>query len=346
MDKKLFTAIRQDNFIKLRQGITKSPMMVHQKDVAGMTLLMRAAALGRFQCVNLLLDRGADVHVLDNTMGQTALHLACQGGDVETVRLLLKAGAFINLQAEANGITPLINAIWYRNTECVEFLLAQPRINIELKTYFGVTAQEMLNATKATNDCERDEVRQMQKVFENYQQNKIEVPLIDVLAEQGLAFEEHPQYLDKYIDQAQDINQQTTVCSSRYDCHTALHVAARDGLAKTCERLLKLGADVAVQDAYMHSTPIHKAAYMGHADVIKVLSTANNFHETVDEQGPYNGYTALHDAIWHGHVDAARALIDAGAKRNLRGHDGLTPLDLAVMYEYEEIVELFELEIA
>jgi ankyrin repeat protein len=55
----------------------------------------------------------------------------------------------------------------------------------------------------------------------------------------------------------------------------------------------------------------------------------------IDAQGPYNGFTPLHDAVWHGHLVAARALVDAGARLNLKTHAGLTPRGLAVLYGYE-----------
>jgi len=50
----------------------------------------------------------------------------------------------------------------------------------------------------------------------------------------------------------------------------------------------------------------------------------------LDVQGPINGYTPLHDALWHGFVECAEVLVNAGASLTLLGHDGKTPLDVAV----------------
>ena len=50
----------------------------------------------------------------------------------------------------------------------------------------------------------------------------------------------------------------------------------------------------------------------------------------IDFQGSTNGYTPLHDALWHGFEECARAVVEAGARLDLVGHDGKTPLDLAV----------------
>jgi hypothetical protein len=47
-------------------------------------------------------------------------------------------------------------------------------------------------------------------------------------------------------------------------------------------------------------------------------------------RGPINGYTPIHDALWHGYTECALLLLEAGARLDLRGHDGKTPLDVAV----------------
>ena len=60
----------------------------------------------------------------------------------------------------------------------------------------------------------------------------------------------------------------------------------------------------------------------------------------LDAQGPNNGYTPLHDAVWHGHVEGTEVLIDAGARKDLRGFDGKTPLQLAKEYKYQKIIDL------
>lgn len=50
--------------------------------------------------------------------------------------------------------------------------------------------------------------------------------------------------------------------------------------------------------------------------------------------------TALHDAVWHGHEEAARALVDVGARLDLRSHAGLTPRDMALLYGYDGLAHL------
>jgi ankyrin repeat protein len=82
---------------------------------------MHAAAAGNTDIVGCLLAKGAAINMLDDVAGVSALQLAVQGGDLRTVRLLVGHGAKINLQAPCNGFSPLMNAVWYRHPEIVEY---------------------------------------------------------------------------------------------------------------------------------------------------------------------------------------------------------------------------------
>jgi ankyrin repeat protein len=125
------------------------------------------------------------------------------------------------------------------------------------------------------------------------------------------------------------------------DGHTPLLDAAREGHVEVVEVLLEAGADPRIVDqGNMKATPAHKAGYMGHADVARLLVADPRLE--LDAQGPFNGYTALHDAIWHGHTDTARVYLEAGARTDLRALDGRTPLEMARDYGYPEIAALLD----
>jgi ankyrin repeat protein len=343
----LFSIIAQNNFKALKKLLVRS-INLNIKDVAGFTPLMMAAARGRSDFVQLLLTHGADANMLDNTTGITALHLACQQGDSDAVSALLSAGAFINLQAQCNGVTPLINAVWYRKPDVVALLLEQTNINPHLKTHFGATAYDMLENNpsssyqKPLSAKEQNDEKKMRAAFVRFEEKVQSAPLVAALATQGKDFEEHQQYLTKYFRDERHINAEAPLSCSGYDSYTPLHIAARDGLLKICQTLLDAGADVGARDAAMQSTPVHKAAYKGHAHVLELLSSHPNFHAVVNCQTAFNGYTALHAAVWQGNIAAAKVLLRHGANATLKGHDGCTALDLARDYDYFEIEELLE----
>jgi uncharacterized protein len=69
------------------------------------TPLMHAAAHGHASLVKVLLERGGDVHALDN-QGNTALTIAAAGGSTEIVGLLLARGSPIDRQDDK------VSAVW------------------------------------------------------------------------------------------------------------------------------------------------------------------------------------------------------------------------------------------
>lgn len=328
-----------------RRGAVDQTRRVVGKDEHGLTPLHRAAGRSHADAVTALLLDGADPNVLDGRMGASPLHHAAQGGSVEVARLLLRAGAFLNLQAPTHGVTPLMVAVWHRNADLVAFFLQQEDVNVEVRSIFGVTARELTGfGVREGDEQARRETEEIGRLFEDYEARRAErlrhQPLFTALTDGDLSDEEKEQRVRALLDEGADPNTVSPVMSSGSDGHTPLLVAARDGLAGAVEALLAAGADQTLKGHYMHASPLHKASYMGHAAVIRLLAGAPGFRTVADEQGPFNGYTALHDATWHGHAEAVRALLDARVQTELRGFDGHTALDLARAYGYDAIAAM------
>uniref|UniRef100_A0A3P8TIH5 Ankyrin repeat domain 49 n=1 Tax=Amphiprion percula TaxID=161767 RepID=A0A3P8TIH5_AMPPE len=79
------------------------------------------------------------------------------------------------------------------------------------------------------------------------------------------------------------------------------------------------------EDGY---TPLHRAAYGGHVEVVSaLLSSGSEVNpRTVD------GWTPLHSACRWSHVTVASFLLQHGAELNAQTNGGLTPLHLAASY--------------
>ncbi|HEY9683287.1 MAG TPA: ankyrin repeat domain-containing protein [Oculatellaceae cyanobacterium] len=54
----------------------------------------------------------------------------------------------------------------------------------------------------------------------------------------------------------------------------------------------------------------------------------------------HNGYTALMDAVTRSHTEVAKILIDAGANVQIKGHDGMTAVDIAKRNNDGEMVRM------
>ena len=69
---------------------------VNTMDANGYTCLMLSAPHGNHDCVQFLLEKGADVNLCDQISGRNALYLAATGCHDECVNLLISKGADVN----------------------------------------------------------------------------------------------------------------------------------------------------------------------------------------------------------------------------------------------------------
>ncbi len=118
---------------------------------------------------------------------------------------------------------------------------------------------------------------------------------------------------------------------------TPLHFAAYNGHAEVLELLLKDGANVDERNAN-NSTPLHFAAQEGHVKAVELLLKHNA--DTSLQSDVNGGYTALHFAADEGHVEVVELLIEKGANIDARNNDGYKPIHLAAKEDHIEIVEL------
>ena len=315
----LTDAIYRDDLNNVEMLIKKG-FDIDKKNKEGFTPLIIAAGLGNEKIVKVLLDAGADVNLLEDKMGTSALHKASQSGNVEIAKLLLSHGAFINLQAPTNGHTPLIDAIWHEKPELVTYLLEQ-MANPDIIASDGFTA---LNIVGRTNNSKLFEsiLIEHNKQKENYAKS---LKLFNAVKQKDLGLTK------KLISQGMDLNQRAE------NGMNPLLQAALQGNADIVKALLEAGADIKIVDFAMKSTPGHKAGYMGHPDVMKLLI---KYGLDINAQGPYNGYTALHDAIWHHHSETVKVLVDSGTNLNLKTNNGKTPLELAKEFEFNDVVKI------
>ena len=105
---------------------------------------------------------------------------------------------------------------------------------------------------------------------------------------------------------------------------TPLHRAAREGHADVARALLDSGAHDVAKDKNRR-TPLHLAAVYGHADVARVLLDAG---ASVYAPDKFDNFP-LHLAADKGRAEVAKVLLDAGASVDARDTNDNTPLHLA-----------------
>jgi ankyrin repeat protein len=304
---------------------------VNARETDGFTPLMIASGLGQPQMVELLLNAGADVLILEPRMGATALHKAAQSGNREVIKLLLHNGAFVDQQSPVLGNTALMDAILHKQEDGVRTLLSYGA-KTSVRNHWDQTALDLAESEGL------DAITQLIRHGIRANEAKIQRSDLVLAAKAGDAAE-----VKRLIAIGVDVNQRTPITGTPDDDYTPLGIAAREGHAEIVGILKDAGADTRQVVGLMKGTPFHEAAYYGHASVIEILAETDCIgaaQPELDAQGPYNGLTALHDAAWHGHMDAVRSLINARARLDLKSHAGLTPRELALLYGYDEIASL------
>ncbi|MFC9219791.1 ankyrin repeat domain-containing protein [Streptomyces hygroscopicus] len=312
--------------------LLRSGADVNRAGPEGLPPLMIASGLGQLQMVELLLTAGASVHAIEPRMGSTALHKAVQSGNSDVVELLLDHGSFIDQQSPVLGNTPLMDAVLNKREEVVRLLL-------ERGARTTITNHWQQTALDLAHDDHLDAIARLIEA-----RNETDAEQIGALALIAAVKAGDISEVERLIAAGAPVNQRTPIVGSFDDDYTPLGLASREGYSDIVRVLLDAGADPRRVVGLMKGTPVHEASYFGHAEVVRVL-TANPGQAgapaaEIDAQGPYNGLTALHDAVWHGHEDAARALIDAGARLDLKTHAGLTPRELAHVYGYDSLAKI------
>lgn len=116
--------------------LQNSPFNPNLKTTTGRckSLLAWAILNDRTNCARYLIAMGADVDALDSK-DRGPLHEACSRGNVECVNLLLQAGAECNKRLVEGATAPLSIACRHGHAKCVQALLdagAQPTIGLYL----------------------------------------------------------------------------------------------------------------------------------------------------------------------------------------------------------------------
>lgn len=119
----------------LRAALDAEPSILDRISNDGWTMLHLAAFFGHEDVVALLLERGADPHVVsENAMRNTPLHAALAGPlGMDGVRRLLDAGADVNAR-QHGGYTPLHSAAGRGALDLIQLLLergADPEASAE-----------------------------------------------------------------------------------------------------------------------------------------------------------------------------------------------------------------------
>ena len=324
MTNTLIDAIQSGDITSVQQAISSGSDVNLRDADTGLSPLMIAAGRGDSQSVSVLVAAGADCLAVEPRAGASVLHKACQGGSVEVAKILLDNGAFIDAVAPTTGHTPIMDALWYKWPEMTAFLLAK-NANLNVSTHYGFTLQQHFDYELEVNTVGKDRLHECERLLNNRKASDLaaqQTQLLMSAASRGAI-----ETVRRLLAEGKSVDQRFPIVGGFNDGHTPLLVACRDGHYEVAKQLVDAGADVNAVEPVFGAVPLHKAVYNGRADITRLLIEQPRID--LNFQGSTNGYTPLHDALWHGYVDCARLLLDSGARTDIKGHDGKTPLRIA-----------------
>uniref|UniRef100_A0A087X510 Uncharacterized protein n=1 Tax=Poecilia formosa TaxID=48698 RepID=A0A087X510_POEFO len=259
------------------------------------------------ECLNLLLNTGADFNRKDN-FGRAPLHYASANCNYQCVFALVGSGASVN-DLDQNSCSPLHYAA-AADTEgkCVEYLLrndADPGV----KDRQGYNAVHYATAYGRTLCLELiASVRPLDVLMETsgtdiLRDSDSQAPLSPLhLA----AYHGHCGALDVLLASLLDVDARSP------DGRTPLSLACSRGHQECASLLLHHGASPMTRDYIYKKTALHAAAMNGHPECLHLLLSSNNQHINVDAQDN-NRQTPLMLAVLNGHTECVYSLLNQGA---------------------------------
>lgn len=278
----------------------------------GLTALHLAAGKGDILRIEKLLSEGADVNSLEGQMGVSVLHKAIYSGNSAAVKLLLDHGALVNLVSFSNGNTPLHDAIYFKKKstgDALVALLLHSGASLSIRNRAGLLPVE---SARLLGDAK---VEQLITAEHRRRFSAAGVALMSAVRSNNLTAVKTLLLAPGVFLEEED-----------EQGFTPLLWAGRQGYLEITTALLEKGADPNHLDAWMSANVGHKAAFWGRTEVMRLLVKSRL---NLNAQGGYNGYTPLHDAVSGSHWETAQVLVDAGARKDIEGHDGKTPVDIA-----------------
>eukprot|EP01121_Diplochlamys_sp_Union-15-3_P011856 TRINITY_DN3476_c0_g1_i5.p1 TRINITY_DN3476_c0_g1~~TRINITY_DN3476_c0_g1_i5.p1 ORF type:complete len:167 (+),score=28.98 TRINITY_DN3476_c0_g1_i5:86-586(+) len=119
----LWDSAADGNIEACKKRLQNSLVNINQQDNNGRTAVSEAARWGHVDTVKFLVEKGADINVVDYTDSHP-LHLAAAGGYNKVVEYIVKdLHVDINL-LDSEGNTPLLRAVQRAQKETVQLLLS------------------------------------------------------------------------------------------------------------------------------------------------------------------------------------------------------------------------------
>ena len=301
----------------------KSKVELNARDSKGFCALHHAAQLNHSECVEELLRHNSlQWDMKSSRDGDTALHVAVLFGSLDSVKLLLKKDTNLKTVENSDGLRPVHLACVRGDQEITRILISPSdlfsiwnKANASL-LHLAVTGIEHPWFSGFQSDLMTD--ASLSPSFDKGSR----VDFVTFVL--GLCTEDAESHLLLWVDCIGD---------------TALMWAITMGDFPVVELLLQQKKELANIQNNNKETVLHAAALLNREEVLNFL--LKNCEVDVNAQDAY-GNTPLHSAAMSGFFSIVKALVQFGARFDIKDRWGETPRDEAQQRGNSEIVEFFD----
>ncbi|XP_071094732.1 putative ankyrin repeat protein RF_0381 [Haliotis cracherodii] len=326
---------------------------INSMDEQECTPAMKAALNGHTDVFNLLVMKGSDLSLVDDS-SNTILHTACEGGNLDIVNyvltqnivdinsfgnndrtpamdaalkghknvfdLIVKKGTDLSLSDE-RGDSILHAACWGGNVEIVKYILTQNIVDINVK------GQDMSTPVlKAAYKGHKE-------VFNVLVRKNADVLVIES-SNDGIL------HLACFGGNMEIIKYILTNCSIDVndvgeDGFTAAMIAASKGRKDMFDLLLQNRADLSLVDDTKNNI-LHKACEGGNMELVKHIFEQNTVE--INSQSDI-GWTPAMEAAYEGHLEVLKLLVSKGADLTLVNDEDNNILHVALEGRHMEVVK-------
>ncbi len=281
--------------------------------------MYNAAQDGDLELVKSMIEKkGMDVNQrLINQ--QTALIVATYNGQVDVAGYLLKKGADVSLRNKWNNAA--LHDTGLKDRVKLAHLLIKFGADVNQKGQNGYTPlhhacqEQNANVAKVFIDNGADV-----NARDDYGQ-----PPIMIVSWNG-----NIEIMQALVDHGADVN------FAGEDGYSVLHSLSRNGRNEALSIVLAKNANVNRADQ-MGMLPVHNAVKYRHSEAAALLIENTKDINAVESNF---GNTPFHIAAINGDITSSKILMKAGARADIENNEGKIPLDYAVQYGHDDLVEL------
>ena len=297
------------------------------------TPIMYAVAIGNVKCVEKLIEKGAQVHIAENT-GCTLWMAAARTGNVDMLKCLIEDNDIEMDSIDTQGRSVLYGAVSSGNIEAVRYLL---ELGVKLATYRTQDYVEACGNCGTSLSCHfasgiplfsdpamraiADNLPEVVKLIDEHgcQLYKRPEALIYAIRMSRVRVVEYLLRSHKYpVNYEYIYKDRSTGCVTHY---TFLMEACRLTSVKIIKLLLEHGADPnksSCAKTYPIPSVINVAIFKRHVQII-ALFIRGGVNLSTKSYYPYKGFgLPFEAAVWENHIYAAEMLLVSGCSRGVQ----------------------------